>query len=112
MSINKIRNKMEVSRGDAEYKIVVTSVKTGEVVYDGVSMGGVFASVEELLSEDENTIEGHHQIMGWGRIPLQLYAIDQIRQYYAKNLSKLLSKIREVDDKAEEVEDLERWFEL
>jgi hypothetical protein len=87
--INKIQQKygeLIISPAHEKFIITIQSAKTREIIYEWESESGVFCSAERIdkVDSESATIEGNCQHFAWGHPAKQVFALDQLRQFFAK----------------------------
>ena len=89
--INKIEEQIKVIKSSGEiYEITVKNIKTDKIEYQAIGFGGLFCSVEKILSFSNGYLRGTHQVIGWGNPMLMFYSLQRIQEFMKENSSKLL----------------------
>jgi hypothetical protein len=93
--INKIKNKAEIKNGVPQkwYQVTVREVETGEILYNQKSRGGVACTMEQIFKVTGTTIEGNHQLIGWGHIFTQLYGRDRIDEFIKEKAPEIVAEM-------------------
>ena len=94
MSINKIPLEAEFRHEpQRKYRFVVTDLEAGEVIYDNEGFAGLIVFMEKVKVYGE-TVEGDHQLVGWGSPLLQMYCHDQLSKFGREVLPKVLEEAK------------------
>lgn len=94
--INKIYNREEYTKEKAQFEFTVKDQKTGEIVYQNASHGGVLATVERIEDIDKDGhIDGQAQVFQFGHTLAYWFAYDQLRQAIEARKVQIISAIKE-----------------
>jgi len=75
---------IESGRPQKKYLVTLTDIETGEILYRWDSYGGIGCSVEKVTAFGA-TMEGQHQVFGWGHPMAIFYGLDQANVWFKNN---------------------------
>lgn len=90
--INKISDVKILTPCNADLRVTIENVTTGEILYRHTGNAGVVSIVEDIqalkIDPIEGSIEGVTQKLAWGKFMFLVFAFDQLRQEITKKLMK------------------------
>ncbi len=108
--INKIWSKIKVEKGQPQriYEITVKDLKTKEILYQYKGFGGLFCTIEKIISFKGGIVEGHHQSAAWGHPLLMWYCLERLEEFVKGNMDKVINAMKDIGISISDIERMKK----